>query len=128
MMKKSNSLIAAVGLLALSACGDGPVGKFWYQEAGAFLDEGGFGNSTMNNMLAQMCKGQAKGYIVPDPVVVLDPKSAPNNPAYYRGQVRCSGHLNGKYAEVIFQEYLTSAVPPTALAGGGVADTEGGGQ
>ena len=43
----------------------------------AFLDEGGFGNPTMNNMLAQMCTGQAKGHIIPDAVVALDPKSAP---------------------------------------------------
>ena len=48
------------------------MGKSWNQEAGAFLDEGGFGNPTMNNMLAQMCKGQAKGYIVPDPIVAID--------------------------------------------------------
>ena len=124
MTLKIKTVMIGAAALALTACGDGPVGKFWYQPAGAFLDEGGFGNPTMNNMLAQMCKGQAKGYIVPDPVVVLDPKSAPNNPSYYRGQVRCSGNLNGKYAEVIFQEYVGSA-GVEAAEGGGVSAIEG---
>ena len=124
MTLKIKTLMIGAGALALTACGEGPIGKFYFQEAGAFIDEGGFGNPTMNNLLAQMCAGQAKGYIVPEPVVVLDPKSAPNNPAYYRGQVRCSGHLNGKYAEVIFREYVTSAVPPQQIESGGVATIE----
>ena len=124
MTLKIKTVMIGAAALALTACGDGQVGKFWYQPAGEFLDEGGFGNPTMNNMLAQMCKGQAKGYIVPDPVVVLDPKSAPNNPAYYRGQVRCSGNLNGKYAEVIFQEYVGSA-SSEGSGGGGVSAIEG---
>lgn len=128
MTLKIKTLMVGAAALALSACGDGPVGKFWYQEAGAQIDEGGFGNPTMTNMLAQMCAGQAKGYIVPDPVVVLDPKSAPSNPSYYRGQVRCSGELNGKYAEVIFREYITSAVPRETIEGGGIGAIEGAGQ
>lgn len=119
MTLKIKTLMVGAAALALSACGEGPIGKFWYQSAGEFIDEGGFGNPTMTNMMAQMCAGQAKGYIVPRPVVVLDPKSAPGNPAYYRGQVRCSGHLNGKYAQVIFQEYVTSATPLS-----GVQDAE----
>ena len=117
MTLKIKTLMVGAGALALTACGDGPVGKFWTQEAGAFLDEGGFGNPTMTNLLAQMCKGQAKGYIVPEPVVVLDPKSAPSNPAYYRGQVKCSGQLNGKYAEVIFQDYVGSASLTQEISG-----------
>ncbi|MEQ9041393.1 MAG: hypothetical protein RIE24_23980 [Silicimonas sp.] len=125
MKLKIKTLMVGAGALALTACGDGPVGKFWYQEAGAYIDEGGFGNPTMNNLLAQMCAGQAKGYIVPEPVVVLDPKSAPDNPAYYRGQVRCSGQLNGKYAEVIFREYISSAVPQESIEGGGISAIEG---
>ena len=128
MTLKIKTLMIGAGALALTACGEGPIGKFYYQEAGAFLDEGGFGNPTMTNMLAQMCAGQAKGYIVPDPVVVLDPKSAPSNPAYYRGRVRCSGHLNGKYAEVIFNEYVGSAVPPQEIEGGGLAAIEDAGE
>ena len=122
MTLKIKTLMVGAGALALAACGEGPVGKFWTQEAGAFIDEGGFGNPTMNNLLAQMCKGQAKGYIVPEAVVVLDPKSAPSNPAYYRGQVKCSGQLNGKYAEVIFQDYVGSASLSQEISG-----TEGAG-
>ena len=123
MTLKIKTLLVGAAVLALTACGEGPVGKFWTQEAGAFLDEGGFGNPTMNNLLAQMCKGQAKGYIVPEPVVVLDPKSAPSNPAYYRGQVKCSGQLNGKYAEVIFQDYVGSASLSQEISGtGGVGE------
>ena len=125
MKLKIKTLMVGAGALALTACGDGPVGKFWYQEAGAYIDEGGFGNPTMNNLLAQMCAGQAKGYIVPEPVVVLDPKSAPDNPASYRGQVRCSGPLTGKYAEVIFREYISSAVPQESIEGGGISAIEG---
>ena len=80
----------------------------------------------MNNMLAQMCSGQAKGYVVPDPVVALDPKSAPNAPRYRQGKVMCSGHLNGKYARVIWGEYVSSATAPSPL-GGGIAAIEAGG-
>ena len=74
MTLKIKTLMVGAAALALSACGEGPIGKFWYQPAGEFIDEGGFGNPTMTNMMAQMCAGQAKGYIVPRPVVVLDPK------------------------------------------------------
>ena len=87
------------------------------QEAGAFLDEGGFGNPTMNNTMAQLCSGRGggkayKGAAMKDPVVVLDPSSTPAQPVYYRDSVRCNGQLmNGKYAEVIFREYVNSAVP-----------------
>ncbi|MCG6904103.1 MAG: OmpA family protein [Rhodobacter sp.] len=42
-------LIAAVSVLALTACGDRTVFSSWHQEAGAFIDEGAFGNPTMNN-------------------------------------------------------------------------------
>jgi hypothetical protein len=127
MKLKIKTLMVGAGALALTACGEGPVGKFWYQEAGAFIDEGGFGNPTMQNTLAQLCVGKAKGYIVPDPVVALDPKSSPEAPRYYRGSVRCSGNLNGKYAEVIFQEYVNSAVPVQTIQSGGIAAIESAG-
>ena len=110
----TKTLMVGAGMLALTACGEGPIGKAWYQEAGAFLDEGGFGNPTMQNMMAQMCSGQAKGYIVPDPVVVASP-SASGAPTYRRGYVMCSGHLNGKYAQVIFEEYVGSGSVETAI-------------
>ena len=77
----------------------------------------GFGNSTMNNMMAQMCRGRAKGYVPRDPLVVLDPsRTTPTRPAYTRSTIRCSGDLNGKYAEVIFQEYVGSAIERSSLA------------
>lgn len=103
------TLIGSVAL-GLAACSDTSTGRF-NSEAGAFLDEGGFGNPTMNNLLAQKCAGRSKGYVAPEPVVVLDPNSSPSKPAYYRGRVQCSGELNGKYAQVIFEEYVNSAVP-----------------
>jgi outer membrane protein OmpA-like peptidoglycan-associated protein len=45
-------LLGSVALLALAACDSG-VGSSWTQEAGAFIDEGNFGNPTMNNILVQ---------------------------------------------------------------------------
>jgi hypothetical protein len=95
--------------LGLAACAES-----WHRfnnEAGVYLNDTGFGDATMNNLLAQKCAGRSKGYVVPEPVVVLDPNSTPSQPAYYRGQVRCSGELNGKYAQVIFREYVESAEP-----------------
>ena len=112
-MTFKKTIIMGAGLLALAACGD-----TWNAEAGSKLDEGGFGNPTMNNMLAQMCKGQAKGYIVPDPIVAMDPKSPPKDPRYLKGQVMCSGNLNGKYAQVIWNEYVESATYRPQVSGG----------
>lgn len=44
------SLLAATSILAiLAGCGDARLGQSWTQEAGSFLDEGQFGNPTMNN-------------------------------------------------------------------------------
>jgi hypothetical protein len=101
-------LIGSVAL-SLAACGES--WRRFNNEAGVYLNDTGFGDATMNNLLAQKCAGRSKGYVVPEPVVVLDPNSTPSQPAYYRGQVRCSGELNGKYAQVIFQEYVDSAEP-----------------
>ena len=53
MAKRILATLAATSTLALAACGDGTVGQSWYQEAGSFLDEGGFGNPTANNTLIQ---------------------------------------------------------------------------
>lgn len=127
MSMTTKTLVAGFGLLALTACGDGQIGKSWNQEAGAFIDEGGFGNPTMNNMLAQMCKGQAKGFIVPDPIVALDGTTdAKGAPRYRHAQVMCSGNLNGKYASVIWGQYVASATAPSPL-GGGIAAIEAAG-
>ncbi|WP_300518724.1 OmpA family protein [Aliiroseovarius sp.] len=48
------TLAAATSVLALlSACGDATVLNSWTQEAGAFLDEGRFGDATLNNTALQ---------------------------------------------------------------------------
>ncbi|MDF0596134.1 OmpA family protein [Psychromarinibacter halotolerans] len=47
---RTKILLAATSLLALGACGDRKVFSSWYNEAGAEIDEGGFGNPTMNNV------------------------------------------------------------------------------
>lgn len=53
MAKRIITALAATSTLALAACGDGQIGQSWYQEAGSFIDEGGFGNATANNTLIQ---------------------------------------------------------------------------
>lgn len=130
MRGNKQTILAILAAAALGACSaeTSTVLTAWNQPAGAFLDEGGFGNATMQNMLAQMCSGRAKGYIVPDAVVVLDPKSAPEQPRYYRASIKCWDKLDGKYAEVIFQEYVESATAqPTGDGGGGdIANPTGG--
>lgn len=61
-MRRSNrALLTAASLLALTACGDGTIGQTWYKEAGTQVDEGNFGNPTMNNMMVQT--GQ-RNYVV----------------------------------------------------------------
>ena len=125
MTLKIKTLAFGSAILALAACGEGPVGKTWHQEAGAFIDEGGFGNPTMTNMMAQMCRGKAKGYIVPDPIVSADPNSPKSAPVYRQGRVMCSGQLNGRYARVIWGEYVGSATSQTTL-GGGLSELSGG--
>jgi hypothetical protein len=47
------TVLAATSALALVACGDASVTNF-NAEAGAQIDEGGFGNATMNNSLVMM--------------------------------------------------------------------------
>lgn len=55
-MHKTKPLIASVSMLALVACGNA-AGSF-YNEAGASIDEGGFGNPTMTNSLISQGKLQ----------------------------------------------------------------------
>lgn len=107
MTLKLNTLALGAAILALAACDT--ASKAWNGEAGASVDEGGFGNPTMTNMMAQMCRGHAKGYVVPDPIVAVDPSSPKGAPALRRGRVLCSGNLNGKYAQVIWGEYVGGA-------------------
>ncbi len=67
MAGQTKAALAAAGFVALSACtGSGPFGDgtpfdSWTQEAGAFIDEGQFGNPTMNNTLVQTGK---KSFII----------------------------------------------------------------
>ena len=80
--------------------------------------------------------GKPKGHIVPEYVVVLNPdaSSSPKSaqetlvPKYARGQVRCSGDLNGKYAQVIFEEYVDSATEFVESDQGGLAEITDAGQ
>ena len=44
------TLAAFVATVSLSGC------AYWNEEAGAFLDQGEFGNATMNNQLAHTCR------------------------------------------------------------------------
>ena len=121
-MRNIKVLTLGAGLLSLAACGaDSPLNV----EAGAFLDEGGFGNPTMQNMMAQKCSGHAKGHVVADPVVVANPNSMGMGDRFIRGNIMCSGHLNGKYAQVIFREYVDSATLPQQIGGGGLDNIEG---
>ena len=53
MKLRTPTLLLVAGALTLGGCSDQAVLSSWYQEAGGFLDEGGFGNPTMNNMLIQ---------------------------------------------------------------------------
>lgn len=115
MTRTLNILALGVGLLALSACGNAT--KAWNSEAGAIIDEGGFGNPTMTNMMAQMCRGRSKGFIVPDPIVAVDPQGA-KGAGPRQGRVLCSGDLNGKYASVIWGEYVGSATSVSTIEGG----------
>ncbi|MEL6167198.1 MAG: OmpA family protein [Pseudomonadota bacterium] len=51
MTVRIKMILAATSALALVACGDTDTG--FYRQAGASLDEGAFGNPTMNNVLIQ---------------------------------------------------------------------------
>ncbi len=63
MGAQKKTALAMVGALALSACSnqdylaDGRLFDSWNQEAGAFIDEGRFGNPTMQNTLAMTGRG-----------------------------------------------------------------------
>lgn len=117
MKKHTRTSALLAGLLVVSACGDGGFGTF-YSEAGSQLETGDFGRATLHNQLVQTCQtngtgfASAKGTVAGDPVVVLDPKSTFNNPVY---RVHCNGRLDGKYARIIYGEYVGSAVQKTTV-------------
>ena len=59
MLMQKKTVMAAVSVLAITAChnpdsmAEGQAFDSWNQEAGSFLDEGYFGNPTMNNTMIQ---------------------------------------------------------------------------
>lgn len=130
-MTRIMTILVATSTLAVAACGDRGAGDGFYREAGAFLDEGGFGNPTMINMMAQVCNpggsggGGFKSGAVTDPKVVMDPSSTPQRPVY---RVHCSGNLNGKFAQVVFDEYVASGTELPPSDEGGLAAIEGAGE
>ena len=66
MVSKKIALLAAASAFGLTACsdnpfGDGPLFDSWTKEAGSFIDEGYFGNPTMQN--TQLQSGE-RSYVV----------------------------------------------------------------
>lgn len=113
--RKTCALVLLTGLATLAACGEQGGGSPWFGEAGAQIDGGQFGNATMQNIAAQVCypngrgsayKGGKLGRAPADPVVVLDPASTQTSPVF---RVHCSGTLDGKYARIIYNDYVNSA-------------------
>lgn len=110
----ARSLAVLTGLLTLTACAsDTGVGQF-YREAGSQIDSGEFGSASLHNQLAQTCRtsgaGGGTGKIgghSGDPLVVLDPQSTPSRQVY---RVHCDGTLDGKFAQVVYREYVGSSV------------------
>jgi outer membrane protein OmpA-like peptidoglycan-associated protein len=58
-MRRTGYLLATTASLALAACSDTAMNQWRYAEAGSGVDEGGFGNPTMNNSLVMTGKGGA---------------------------------------------------------------------
>jgi peptidoglycan-associated lipoprotein len=57
MRKHIRTALAATSALALVACGDASISNF-NSEAGSQIDEGSFGNTTMNNSLVMMGRAE----------------------------------------------------------------------
>lgn len=113
----TQALTIATALSTLAACSaEQGYGASFFKEAGSQLDSGEFGNATLHNQLVQTCNTGAgfkgKGTAPGDPVVVLDPSSTPSRKVY---RVHCDGNLDGKYANVIYREYIESAVPQSTV-------------
>ncbi len=110
-LKRSVQLtLLTAGLATLSACApESGVGQF-HREAGAQVDSGEFGNATLHNHLVQTCRKNASGTgkfgAQGDAVVVLDPESTNQRKVY---RVHCNGQLDGKFARVVYQDYVGSA-------------------
>ncbi|SNT18272.1 hypothetical protein [Tropicimonas sediminicola] len=88
-MKTTLTFLTLGTVMALSGC------AYFNEEAGAFLDQGEFGNATMNNQLAQTCR-----------------KLTPANVTKYGTPLasNCPGRLqDGKYAMFAYEETIISA-------------------
>lgn len=110
--KTTRTLLLVAGLAVVTACApeSGP-GQF-YREAGSQVDTGEFGNATLHNQLTQTCRtngtGVGKVGAPPtDPLVVLDPTSKPGRTVY---RVHCDGQLDGKFAQIVYREYVGSGI------------------
>lgn len=102
-MMKTTPLALAALLTSLSLGGC----AYWNEEAGAFLDQGDFGNATMQNQLAMTCR-----------------KLTPANISKYGQPISsgCPGRTqDGKYAQFAYDETILSA---TELSGSNVAATD----
>ena len=113
--KSTHAAMLVTGIVTLTACSAETTFANFFREAGAQLDTGEFGNATLQNQLAQACRSSGAGYgkgigkagvAAGDPVVVLDPESTRSRTIY---RVHCDGRLDGKYARVIYSEYVRSA-------------------
>lgn len=108
--KSVQSILFSAGLATLAACS--PESGVWqfYREAGTQVDSGEFGNASLHNQLVQTCRTNAasggKVGTQGDAVVVLDPESTQNRKVY---RVHCNGQLDGKFARVVYQDYVGSA-------------------
>lgn len=112
-------VVLVSGLSVLAGCSaEQGYGNAFFQEAGSQVESGGnFGDATLHNQLVQTCSTNGTGFGkagagAGDPVVVLDPASTPTRQVY---RVHCNGNLDGKYAAVIYQSYVGSAVPDTVV-------------
>ncbi len=88
------TLAAFTTSLMLGGC------AYWNEEAGAFLDQGDFGNATLNNQLAHTCR-----------------KLTPANVSKYGNPLSsgCPGRIqDGKYAMFAYGETITSATEKTS--------------
>ncbi|SFC38327.1 hypothetical protein [Tropicimonas isoalkanivorans] len=97
-MKTPLTLAALGTALVLSGCV-----SYWNEEAGAFLDQGEFGNATMNNQLAMTCRK-----VTP---VTIEKYGQPLSAA-------CPGRRqDGKYALFAYREAVDSATetPPAII-------------
>lgn len=103
-------IISGLATLVAACAPEGGIGSF-YREAGAQLETGYFAEATVHNQLVQTCRSNGSGfgkagYTAGDAVVVLDPSSTASRPVY---RVHCDGRLDGKYASIIYSDYVASA-------------------